>query len=318
MKTFTSLLLAALGCGGSQAIAAVDFAKDIQPILESRCTKCHGPEKQKGKLRLDSKETALKGGEDAPIVPGQADKSKLVRLISLPKGDDDIMPNEGEPLTKAQIELFKEWINAGAPWPDGLVLKAPAAAPAAAEAPLPTDFKPGANEAKAVAALAKLGVDVRPIAMNVPWTEANFRLQGSNITDAALAPLKDVLSLVDLNLATTKITDAGLANLKSLTNLGRLHLELTQTSDKGLEHLKGLSRLSYLNLYGAPVTDAGLEHLKALKSLRHLFLWQTKTTEAGVAKLQKVLPDLRISTGWDLTAVVKQEEKKGEKKEEKK
>src|SRR5919108_5711949 len=97
----------------------VDFAKDIHPILQQSCVKCHGPEKQKGKLRLDSKEAAFKGGkEGAVIVAGDAAKSELYRRITLPEGDDDIMPNEGDPLTKAQTDLFREWINQGADWPE--------------------------------------------------------------------------------------------------------------------------------------------------------------------------------------------------------
>src|SRR6185503_9699145 len=97
----------------------VDFAKDVQPILQENCIKCHGPEKQKGKLRLDSRGAAVKGGKDGPaFVVGDAAKSEMVRRISLPKADDDFMPSEGEPLTKQQIDLIKEWINQGAVWPE--------------------------------------------------------------------------------------------------------------------------------------------------------------------------------------------------------
>src|SRR6185503_13574601 len=102
----------------THAAEKVDFKKEIQPILEKSCIKCHGPEKQKGKLRLDSKELGLKGGkEGTAIVPGDAAKSELFRRITLPPGHDDIMPNEGDPLTKAQIDLIREWINQGATWP---------------------------------------------------------------------------------------------------------------------------------------------------------------------------------------------------------
>ena len=90
----------------------MDFAKEIQPILQQTCVKCHGPEKQKGKLRLDSKEAAFKGGKDgAVLTAGDAEKSELYRRIILPKGNDDVMPNEGEPLTKAQTDLIRDWIN---------------------------------------------------------------------------------------------------------------------------------------------------------------------------------------------------------------
>src|SRR6185295_4968209 len=85
--------LVGFGAGEARPQNKVDFVKDIQPILQKSCIECHGPEKPKGKLRLDSKEAALKGGKDgAVLVPGQADKSELYRRIILPAGDDDVMP----------------------------------------------------------------------------------------------------------------------------------------------------------------------------------------------------------------------------------
>src|SRR5215510_10890595 len=254
------------------AEAKIDFGKDIQPIFEKNCIKCHGPEKQKGKLRLDSKDAAMKGGKDgAIIVAGDATKSELYRRITLPKGDDDVMPNEGEPLTKAQIDLIRDWINQGAVWTEVTVTKETKPAPAGPT--LPADFKPSANELKAIAKFAQLGMDIRPIAMNVNWREANFRLHTTNVTDTVIAPLKDVAGLVDLNLGSTKVTDAGLAAIKDLSNLMRLHLELTQITDAGLVHLKNLTNLTYLNLYGTRVTDTGLEQLNGLKHLRNFYVW---------------------------------------------
>jgi mono/diheme cytochrome c family protein len=304
----------ATGLGGAEA--KVDFAKDIQPIFQKRCIECHGPDKQKGKLRLDSKEAAFKGGKQGPVImPGTAEKSELYRRINLPKGDDDVMPNEGELLTKTQIELLRDWINQGAVWTD--TASAQPSDSAKTTSPLPADFKPSAAEQKAIAKFAEAGIEIRPIAANVPWREVNFRLHGTNVTDATLAPLKDVLSLVHLNLAATKITDAGLQHVKGLTNLLRLHLELTQITDAGLADLKGLKNLAYLNLYGTQVTDAGLEQLKGLTHLQNLYVWQSKVTEAGVADLKKALPKLDISTGWEIEALVKKEEKEKSKENDK-
>ena len=312
-----AVALSWFACGQGRAEDKVDFAKQIQPILRQNCVKCHGPEKQKGKLRLDSKEVAMKGGKDgAVLVAGDADKSELYRRIILPKGDDDIMPNEGDPLSKEQTDLVRVWINQGAEWPETAAAKE--TGPSNPLAGLPADFKPNANETKAASKFAQLGVDVRPIAMNVHWTEANFRPQGTSITDVAIAPLKDVTSLTDLNLAGTKITDAGLAAVAALTNLTRLHLELTSVTDAGLAHLKRLSNLSYLNLYGTAVTDAGLENLKELRNLRHLYVWQTKVTEAGAKNLKEALPSVEISTGAELNVVAKKEEEKTEEKKEEK
>jgi hypothetical protein len=295
------------------AESRVDFVKDIQPILQQQCVKCHGEEKQKGKLRLDSREAALKGGKAGPaLVEGDAEKSEMVRRISLPKSDDDFMPSEGEPLPKAQVDRIKEWINQGAVWPETALAKGPSK-PATPPGPLlPADFKPSAAEQKAITSLAQKGIDVRPIAANLNWREANLRLHGTSVTDTVVAPLKDILGLVDLNLATTKITDAGLVNLKGLMNLQRLHLELTGVTDAGLAHLKGLTNLVYLNLYGTKVTDKGLEHLKKMGYLRNLYVWQTKVTTNGIKSLKAALPKVEVTTGWDLASLPKKEEPKKE------
>jgi mono/diheme cytochrome c family protein len=311
---------AALGAGFlAAAETKVDFGKDIQPIFQQNCIKCHGPEKQKGKLRLDSRDAALKGGKNGPaFVAGDAGKSEMVRRINLPKGDDDVMPNEGEPLAKAQIGLITDWINQGAVWTETAVAK-DTTKPAPPPGPvLPADFKPSSAEQKAIAALAQKGIDVRPIAANLSWREANLRLHGTSVTDTVIAPLKDILGLVDLNLAGTKITDAGLAHLKGLVNLQRLHLELTGVTDAGLVHLKALPNLTYLNLYGTKVTDKGLDNLKSMKFLRNLYVWQTKVTDAGVKKLKAALPNVDVSTGWDLEALAKITEETKKKEEAKK
>lgn len=94
----------------------VTFAKDIKPLFEASCVKCHGPEKQKGDLRLDSLEAALKGGDGGKcIVPGNSAKSGLVHAVSR-LDEDSAMPPEGkaDPLTKEQVGLIRAWIDQGA------------------------------------------------------------------------------------------------------------------------------------------------------------------------------------------------------------
>lgn len=97
----------------------VDYARDIKPIFDRSCTKCHGPEKRKSGLRLDRKRFALKGGETGPaIVPGDVEKSLVAKYIQLPVDDDDVMPSKGKLLANSEIETIKKWIAAGAEWPD--------------------------------------------------------------------------------------------------------------------------------------------------------------------------------------------------------
>jgi Leucine-rich repeat (LRR) protein len=158
---------------------------------------------------------------------------------------------------------------------------------------------PSEAESKAVAQIEKAGGRVLKIAQNDEHQEINFKLAGAAITDANLAPLRDVSNVTHLNLGKTSVTDAGLAGLKSLNQLTELHLEETKITDKGLTSIKDLKNLTYLNLYGTAVTDAGLDALKGLTNLQLLYLWQTKVTDAGVKKLTAALPKLDIVTGWE-------------------
>jgi len=97
---------------------AIDFARDVRPLLASRCVACHGAEKQEGGLRLDARTPALKGGDSGPVIePGKAGSSRLVHLVT--GGEPETpMPPEGERLSAAEIALLRGWIDQGAPWPD--------------------------------------------------------------------------------------------------------------------------------------------------------------------------------------------------------
>ena len=98
----------------------VTYAKDIKPIFEKSCMKCHGAEKQKGKLRLDTLEAVLKGGEDGKVIePGSSAKSMLVANVAHVGDEDMFMPppdnkDKIPPLTKDQIGLIRAWIDQGA------------------------------------------------------------------------------------------------------------------------------------------------------------------------------------------------------------
>lgn len=94
------------------------FADKIQPIFEAKCVKCHGPEKQKSRYRLDTEALALKPGEsgEATIKFGDPMQSHLARLILLPKDHDQVMPPEGrEPLTPDEILTIVHWVQTGKP-----------------------------------------------------------------------------------------------------------------------------------------------------------------------------------------------------------
>lgn len=89
----------------------------VRVSLEKKCYVCHGPEKQKGKLRLDDRALALQSGTSGKpaITPGDPGRSEIIRASLLPKNHDESMPPEGkEPLTEVEIATLIRWIQEGA------------------------------------------------------------------------------------------------------------------------------------------------------------------------------------------------------------
>src|SRR6188474_1615821 len=97
--------------------AAIDFERDVRPILQKNCYECHDARKQKARLRLDSLAAIMKGSENGAIVlPGNGEKSPMVRRL-LGLDGEDRMPKDKDPLPPAQIALIRAWIDQGASLP---------------------------------------------------------------------------------------------------------------------------------------------------------------------------------------------------------
>ena len=94
----------------------VDFAKEIKPIFEASCIKCHGRGRTKGDFSIENRETLLKGGESGPaLVTGNSAESHLIELVA-GLDPDSVMPQKGKRLTPEQIGLLRAWIDQGAVW----------------------------------------------------------------------------------------------------------------------------------------------------------------------------------------------------------
>ncbi len=102
--------------GSGRAAEAVDYKRQVKPLLAERCYACHGVLKQESELRLDTGEAARAGGlSGGAIRPGQPDSSLLIQRVT--SHDDDRMPPEGERLSADQIQLLRSWIEQGATVP---------------------------------------------------------------------------------------------------------------------------------------------------------------------------------------------------------
>jgi hypothetical protein len=97
----------------------VTYEKDIKPILEASCVKCHHGDKAKGKIHLDSLAGVIKGGKEGPILTvGKSAESQMVFSVAHVGDEDDFMPppkekSKYDPLTPAQVGLIRAWIDQG-------------------------------------------------------------------------------------------------------------------------------------------------------------------------------------------------------------
>jgi ankyrin repeat protein len=113
---------AALACAAltmtQPAGAAVDFARDIQPLFEKHCYECHGPKKQKNGFRLDRRSRAMAGVLRPNIIPHSSASSRVYRRVLDSQFGPQMPPEEA--LSDQQIETLRQWIDEGAHWPDEL------------------------------------------------------------------------------------------------------------------------------------------------------------------------------------------------------
>ncbi|MBX7207815.1 MAG: PSD1 and planctomycete cytochrome C domain-containing protein [Verrucomicrobiaceae bacterium] len=108
------LFIPCLTLAATTAAGAVDYVKDIKPLLKERCASCHGTVKQKGDLRLDA----------GALISKDVHQELLKRVKS--HDEDERMPPEGARLTPMQVETLRQWIAAGAPYPrDEVIPKKP-------------------------------------------------------------------------------------------------------------------------------------------------------------------------------------------------
>ena len=272
---------------------ATTYEALIAPVLSSRCSSCHGDQRARGGLRLDSPEHIMEGGDDGPpVVAGRPFESEMILRVWQPLHADGHMPPEGSPqLSVAEAELIRWWIEAGASFEELLPDTEPSPLVASILDGMGLDeIKTGIfaldtapPDSSDIEELAALGVSVTLLAEEEPYlqvrcTDPQACSSDSDLSDGLtqLAP-----NIAWLDLGRSAADDALLESVGSLPHLTRLHLQQTQVSDEGLVHLQNLEFLEYLNLYGTAVSDSGIAHLASLTSLKSLYLWQTEVTPCG-------------------------------------
>lgn len=245
------------------------YAVRVAPLLAAHCTSCHGAERDKGGLRLDSLAETMRGGKHgAVVVAGNVKDSALVTRVTLPAGDDKAMPPSGKtPLNQDDVTVIRLWILAGASGtlPVGAIKGAPRLV-----APV---TMPEINPARVRKLRAPLAAQVTQLQSRFPGViQYVSRSSADLVVDAslkrgafgdadlkALAPLLD--RIVEVNLSGTAVTDAAAPALAAMPSLRTLRLMDTKTTDAVVQALAASKTLKVLAVTKA--SPAALAPLRA-------------------------------------------------------
>jgi len=279
----------------SSIAANTFYAARVEPIFAARCFTCHGRQKHKANLRLDTYSSLMRGGKNGLVVrTGNAQASELFRRITLPRDHDDFMPKGGKgPLSAGQVKLIELWIAAGASptLPAGAIQYASAGPPPTVVAEVTFDEIDPAAVARLRAQAAPELAQLQKKFPNVLEYESrgsadlllNASILGSKFGDsdlALLSPLAEHITVADFS--RTAITDRSATAIAAMKRLRVLRLMHTGITDAMPQGLGSLNQLESMSLFDTPVTPAALPTIARLPKLAHCYVGQT-AIPAGIS-----------------------------------
>jgi hypothetical protein len=269
-------------------------------IFHEKCVSCHGTNKQKGDLQLDSHEAMLKTADASLLL---AENSLLLERVMLPLDDEDHMPPQGKKqLSKTEIDFLSWWIMNGATVDKSLAeLKLPSnlhglLTELIVENPLLPQEPISPAPAAVIGRLQKLGVGLLPVAQNSNYLMANLVNTLPENASEIMTELSNIKAqLIWLNMDFQSLTESDWQSLGQLTALRKLSLKETNFNDEQMDYLKSLPQLVHLNLSGTQISD--LSALENLPNLQALYLYNSKVATRGIEQLTMKLPLLKIDIG---------------------
>lgn len=283
----------------------------IQPILDAKCVKCHSPAKSKGKLIMTDQNSLLAGGKHGPVfLAGNADSSELIQRLNLPIEEEYHMPPENQTqLTKAEVQLLYEWIQAGADFQQKIMAIEKASPLFVALNPLWERVKTQqAVQAPRyefpplkAASLSQLNTPfrtVRPTATGSPALSANFFIAQSYKPIFLKELLLAKQQVTSIDLSSMPIEDDALTVLGQFSQLEKLFLNSTLISGQNLEELVKCQNLKEIALSNTRINKDQLAVLSGLDQLETLYLWNTAVTSEDLTVLEKTLPNVHFDLGY--------------------
>lgn len=284
---------------------ATIYEAGIAPILEQKCISCHGLDKMKGNLQLNTPGNILKGGKSGDVLKGDLNKEAvLTERILLPLSDEKHMPPEGKSqLTSDEKKILTAWIRSGAdlktklsefPKEDSLyILVDKYILSLGKESFLPEDL-PDLTE------FNTNYCSVSYLFYGSGEAEVNF-FQGSFYNRESLKKLEKIKeNIVHLNMQGMALTKEDLDIIVQFKNLKKINLNYTGLGGGSLEVLKSLPQLNAVSLCGIQFDEPGLEKFLDRATFSSLNIWSDKISETELESLASKYPDVKITAGDNL------------------
>ena len=285
------------------------YEKAIAPILTQKCVSCHGPDKVKGKLQLQSPELIIKGGKDGNILTSfHNEEALLLQRIHLPNADEKHMPPDGKlQLTLEELTLLTKWVKAGGNFTkkiselaktDSLAILAMAyKAPAKGSG----DKK---NNAPDLKEFNSNYLTVNYLYSGSEDIEVNF-FQGTFYKIEQLKNLEKIKDkIVSLNMQGMPITKEDLAIIVQFTRLKKLNLNYTNLQIADLQVLKNISGLTNLSICGIEVNQSSLKILLEKAPFTEVHVWTNHSSEKEFQQLSASNKKVKIIIGDNLDAEI--------------
>ncbi|MEM8897715.1 MAG: c-type cytochrome domain-containing protein [Bacteroidota bacterium] len=262
----------------------------VQPILQTKCYRCHSTTKQKGKLRLDEIEWMLKGGKSGipSLVVGDPEGSEMIHRILLPLVEEEHMPPKGKPqVSSEELTILRWWIAHGgdieaivADLPQPLEVRAALDKLIERGSQVKEEIRTVANaDPKVVTALEQRGFIVLPISADQNWLSINT-LNVDELSEedwdllGKLSP-----QVVSLKTKGVSLSAKSLEVISQLTELQELSLNHSSIQDEELTKLKDLHNLQSLNVTATSISDQGIKAILDLQNLEKVFVFGTDVSQ---------------------------------------
>ncbi len=294
-----------------QAVKAVTdsnatlYVKAVAPILQQKCVGCHGADKVKGELLLNTPANILKGGKDGNILSFDKDKeSMLFERIHLDITHKKHMPPEGKTqLTTEEVAILSRWIKAGGDFKvkmrelaktDSLFL-------------LANKYTPVDN----TKVIGKTGLpDLKKY--NSSYCTVNYLFNGSDAIEvnffqrnfysqAVLKKLENVKDqIIRLNMQSMPLTSEDINIISQFNNVENINLNYTSLDIKAIEPLKQLKKLKYLSICGIKFSEAELNAFLKGATFSKINVWSNVNNQAQLEKLAAQYPKIKFTIGDNL------------------